>query len=163
MNVTLVHRGPAARLLPHAVAALLLAGCASGPYTTKILMQGSEQLNPTFDGASSAVNVRLFPIVDAAGFENASDDDLLQDPPKLPASSWLEPHVETVVYVGQSQALEIEIKPTVRFIGVLGLFNEEQGDHRALLSVDDIDDSKLVFDGFRFTIEPRGEGDEANG
>ena len=120
----------------------------------------SYDLQPGQNGKSSAENLKE--VSDDAG-DDASDDDLLQDPPKLPASSWLEPHVETVVYVGQSQALEIEIKPTVRFIGVLGLFNEEQGDHRALLSVDDIDDSKLVFDGFRFTIEPRGEGDEANG
>lgn len=135
------------------------AGCASGPWTAELLAVGGAGLNPTFDGKASAVNIRIVPLVDKAAFDNASDDDLRADPPKLPQGTWTPPHTEAVVYVGQRNRIAVEIKPGVRFVGVFGMFNEETGTRRQVLAVDDLDDRKLVFDAFSVQAAPRAKED----
>lgn len=140
---------------------LLGTACKSGPYQATLLVQGSEQLNPTFDGTPSAVGIRIIPLIDRAAFDAAKDEDLLATPqPNLAAQTWVPPHVETDVYIGQRRRVEIEIKPDVRFLGVIGLFNEQAGEHRRVLDVNEIGAKKLFFDGFSFDVQPRVAADD---
>ncbi|HEX5053722.1 MAG TPA: type VI secretion system lipoprotein TssJ [Planctomycetota bacterium] len=153
MNKTATHRSGG--LSPALALALLATACASGPYTAEVLAIGGKQLNPTFDKQPSAVNVRLFPLIDEAVFVQASDADLMQSPdPKLGQGTWVPPYKDVVVYVGQRDRIKIEIKPQVRFLGVLGLFNEDTGARRLVIDVKQLAEKKLVFDGFDVKAEP---------
>ena len=148
-------------MLPLAALALLVAAsaCASGPRRVELLAEGGAGLNPTFDGKPSAVNVRLFALLDRAAFDNASEQDLEQSPPQLTPTAWKPPHQEAVVYVGQKSWIELELAPEVRFVGVFGLFNEFTGDHKLVVPVEQAADEKLVLDGSAIKLAPRGEGD----
>jgi type VI secretion system VasD/TssJ family lipoprotein len=143
-------------LLPLAV----LGACAGGPYTTALMVEGSAQLNPTFDGAPSAVNIRVFPLIDRDAFANADAEALLATPPQLPQGTWVAPHKEASVYVGKRATIDVEIKPGVRFLGVLALFNEDTGQSRQVLEVGAIDEFTLVFDRFTCVTRPREDGDD---
>lgn len=140
-------------------ATLSLAACATGPRTVEVLAQGAAKLNPTFDGQPSAVNVRLFPLVAKEAFENATDQDLQADPPKLETTSWVAPHKEAVVYVGQRNWVPLELQPQVRFVGVLGLFNESTGTHRVVVEASKLASEKLVFEQFSIGLQPRAAED----
>jgi type VI secretion system VasD/TssJ family lipoprotein len=138
---------------------LLVAGCASGPYQAELLATGGAKLNPTLDDKPSAVNIRIVQMVDRQAFENASDDDLREDPPKLAQGTWVAPHKDDVVYVGQKNWIQVEIKPNVRFLGVLGIFNEGGAQQRQLLDVGELGAKKLVFDGYAIELMPRSAED----
>ncbi|MCB9877475.1 MAG: type VI secretion system lipoprotein TssJ [Planctomycetes bacterium] len=152
---SLRHRAPRAR---RTVVALLLAsfaaaGCASGPYDASLQFAGSSQLNPTSFGEPGAVTLRLFALKDAEAFRNASDDDLMAEKPQLAPTAWIEPHKEVTVYVDQVVDVKFEIKPEVRFVGVLGLFNKMTEKSRLVMSVDELDDHpKLQLDKFAITL-----------
>lgn len=153
---------PHIRLLP-ALAGLLTGllgtACASGPYTARLLTQGGPRLNPTFDDEPSAVNIRVLPLIDREAFDNAENDELEAEEPKLPANAWEPPHKEAVVYVGKQAMVEVTVKPKVKFLGIYGIFNEATGENRLVVSVDDIADKKLVFDNFAIQLQDRQEGD----
>ena len=153
------HLRRCARRAAAMAAMLLAAACASGPYTAEMLAEGGAQLNPTFDKQPSAVNVRVFRLIDRAAFDNANEADLRAEKPVLTAGAWVAPHGEHVVYVGQKSWIPVEIKPEVKFVGVFGLFNEDTGTHRRVLTIDELKAQKLVFDGFQIAVEPRGKGD----
>jgi type VI secretion system VasD/TssJ family lipoprotein len=138
---------------------LCLAACASGPYQAELLATGGEKLNPTLDDKPSAVNIRIVQMMDRQAFENASDDDLREDPPKLALGTWVAPHKDEVVYVGQKNWIQIEIKPNVRFLGVLGIFNEGGPQQRQLIDVAELGAKKLAFDGYAVELVARAEGD----
>ena len=50
--------------LPGLLLFAAFAGCAGGPYGTQLMVEGSKQLNPTLDGQPSAVNIRIFQLID---------------------------------------------------------------------------------------------------
>ena len=103
------------------VALLLTAGCSTAPYHTQLYLEGSVHLNPTIDNRPSAVNIRIFELIDREAFDQAQLDDLLALPPQLPQASWVQPVIESTVYVGRRQPLTIEIKTDeVRFLGIVG-------------------------------------------
>lgn len=142
-----------------AFACWLATACTSGPYAAELLAEGGAKLNPTFDDKPSAVNIRILPLKDKEAFANASLQDLRSDPPNLAAGTWVPPHKDEVVYVGQKNWIEIEVKPEVRYFGVYGLFNDESGTPRQVISTDELAGKKLVFDGFNITLIERGAGD----
>jgi type VI secretion system VasD/TssJ family lipoprotein len=137
----------------------LAGACASGPYAAELLAEGGAKLNPTFDDKPSAVNIRILPLKDKEAFTNASIQDLRSDPPNLAPGTWAPPHKDEIVYVGQKNWIEVEVKPDVRFFGVYGLFNDETGNQRQIVSVDELAGKKLVLDGFNITLTERGPGD----
>ena len=47
----------------------------------------------------------------------------------------------------------------MRFLGIFGLFNEQDGPYRQVLAVEAIDDNKVVFDKYTFEFKPKEEGD----
>lgn len=154
-----MNHSPRPRRHALAVGCLLAAACASGPYQAELLAVGAERLNPSFDQKPSAVNVRLVPLIDKDAFLNASDEDLRADPPKLPAGTWTPPHKDDVVYVGQKCWIELEIKPNVRYVGVIGTFQESHPNQRQLLEVGDLKKKKLMFADFGIEVATRESGD----
>ncbi|MBP8300985.1 MAG: type VI secretion system lipoprotein TssJ [Planctomycetes bacterium] len=137
----------------------IATACASGPYAAELLAEGGPKLNPTFDDKPSAVNIRILPLKDKEAFDNATLADLRSDPPNLAAGTWVPPHKDTIVYVGQKNWIEVEVKPEVRFFGIYGLFNDDSGTPRAVIGVDELAGKKLVLDGFQITLTERGTGD----
>jgi len=134
-------------------AATLFAACASGPYTTKLMVEGSDQLNPTFDEKPSAVPIRIVQLKDKQAFLSATEEELFGE--DLRKQSWVIAYQEGKVRVSLEREIEIEIQPEVRFLGIVGMFNETDGDWKAVIDCGDLDDKKLVFDGYRFSAEPR--------
>lgn len=146
-------RRPVRRTSAVLFAATLLGACASGPYTTKMVVEGGDQLNPTFDEKPSAVPIRIVQLKDKQAFLSATEEELFSD--DLKKQSWVIAYQEGKVRVSLERELEIEIQPDVRFLGVIGMFNETDGEWKAVLDVSDLDSKKLVFDGYRFSAEPR--------
>lgn len=133
--------------------ATLLAGCASGPYQTKLMVKGGDNLNPTFDSAPSKVNIRIVQLKSKNDFLDAKDEELRAD--GLKSKSWVVDCQEAKVRVGSEQELEVMIQPEVRFLGIVGLFNEFTSDWKTIVDVNTINDNKLVFDQYKLSTEPR--------
>lgn len=152
-------RRASVRFLAGLLAVALPTACASGPYQAEVLAVGAAKLNPTFDQKPSAVNIRLVALQDKDAFLNASDADLRADPPKLPSGTWTPPHKDDVVYVDQKCWIDFEIKPGVRYVGVVGMFNEEHPNQRLLLEVGELKKKKLVFADFAVALADRESGD----
>jgi len=166
MNASHVPRRPAcAPLLASLALTALAAGCASGPYKTALQVQSTKQLNLTFDEKPSSVNIRVFQLIDQGPFLDTgrTTAELFSDDPGLPAQTWVQPVVDADVYIDSTADIEIEIKPKVRFLGIVAVFNEQDGESRVLLPVDDIDDKKLFFDRYSLSVRDRDDDGATEG
>lgn len=133
--------------------ATLLAACSSGPYKTRLMVTGGDRLNPTFDDQPSAVPIRIVQLKDKQAFLSATEEELFGE--DLKKQSWVIAYQEGKVRVSLEREIEIEIQPEVRFLGIVGMFNETDGEWKAVIDCNDLDEQKLVFDGYRFSAEPR--------
>ena len=136
-----------------ACTATLLASCASGPYAAKLFVEGGEQLNPTFDSLPSSVNIRIVQLKKKDAFESATDAELFS--PDLKKQPWVVSYQEAKVRVGLMREVEITIQPEVLFLGIVGMFNETDGEWRSVIDVSTLDSNKLVFNEYKFSAEPR--------
>jgi len=130
-----------------------LTSCTSGPYATNLMVVGGEDLNKTFNDKPSAVNLRILQLKKKDVFESATDAELRS--PKLKEATWHESYSEAKVRVGKTREIEITIQPEVLFLGIVGLFNEKEGNWRAVIDVGSLSSDKLVFDKYAFSKEPR--------
>lgn len=137
---------------------ILFAGCASGPEQYHVHCIGDKDLNQTLDGSSSAVTAFLYQVKDKSAWDQADMNDLLNPPPSVPPTSpWAAPPKECLVYTGQKAVIDIMIEPSALFLGVVGLFNEDKGASKQLLSRDEIDDKTISFKDYAITIVAREE------
>lgn len=137
------------------LAAFSMASCTSGPYASNLMVVGGEDLNKTFNDKPSAVNIRILQLKKKDVFESATDAELRS--PKLKDATWLESYSEAKVRVGKTREIEITIQPEVLFLGIVGLFNEKEGNWRAVIDIDTLSSDKLVFDKYAFSAEPRDQ------
>jgi len=117
------------------------------------MVQGGDHLNPTVDTKPSSVNIRIVQLKKKDAFESASDDELFS--PDLKKQPWVVSYQEAKVRVGLEREVEIVIQPEVLFLGIVGVFNETDGEWRKVIDVDTLADSKLVFNEYKFSAEPR--------
>ena len=153
MHTSRAFRRPRRRPSAVLLASCAFAACASGPYSTTLLVAGGDALNPTFDAQPSAVPIRIVQLKDAQAFLSATEAELFDD--DLRKQSWVVAYQEGKVRVSLEREIAIEIQPEVRFLGIIGMFNETDGEWKAVVDVADIESKKLVFDGYRFSAEPR--------
>tara|TARA_R110002072_G_scaffold46591_10_gene129234 strand:+ start:275388 stop:275846 length:459 start_codon:yes stop_codon:yes gene_type:complete len=140
-------------LLSLAFVAATLAGCQSGPYEAMLLVQGGENLNKTADSKPSSVSIRILQLKKKDDFESATDEELFaKDLKKQP---WVVSYKEAKVRVGIERELDVVIQPEVKFLGVVAMFNEVDGQWRSVIDVDTLAANKLVFDEYEFSAEPR--------
>lgn len=133
-------------------ASTVLAACASGPYEAKLVVAGGDGLNPTFDEKPSAVPIRIVQLKDKQAFLSATEEELFGD--DLKKQPWVLAYQEGKVRVSLEREIDLEIQPEVRFLGIVGMFNETDGEWKAVLDVNDLGSRKLLFDGYRFSSEP---------
>lgn len=141
------------RFLSIALAASLLTGCTATPYDAKLIVQGGDMLNPTFDSKPSSVNIRIVQVKQKDAFESASDQELFS--PDLKTKPWVIAYQEAKVRVGMEREVDIVIQPEVLYLGIVGMFNETDGEWRSVIGVDQLKTDKLVFNEYKFSAEPR--------
>ncbi|MFT4542031.1 MAG: type VI secretion system VasD/TssJ family lipoprotein [Planctomycetota bacterium] len=149
------HRIPSTLYLLSLALAATLASCASGPYQTTLHVQGGEKLNPTFNNEPSSVNIRIVQMKDREAFDNATEEQLLsEDLTDRAKNPWVIALQDATVRVALPGELPVAIKADVRFVGIVGMFNESNGQWRAVLDVDTLNNVRLVFDNYAFSSEP---------
>lgn len=148
-------RGLCLRVLLICLPALIATSCQSGPYPATLLAQGGTDLNKTFNNEPSAVNIRILQLKKRDVFDSATDAELksadLKDKP------WVTSYSEAKVRVGKAREIEVMVQPEVLFLGIVGLFNEKDGDWRTVIDIDTLSSDKLVFDKYALSVQPREE------
>jgi type VI secretion system VasD/TssJ family lipoprotein len=126
-----------------------LAGCASGPPTYTVYLKGEQDLNRNSSDKSTPVNVRIYQLTDNSYFDAADFDSLWEDDAEALADTVVDV-TECVVTTAQDEsALVLASQEEVRFIGVVGLFNRQDGPSKQSCPVDEIDDWRFSFVNFR--------------
>ena len=135
--------------------AVLLAACASGPTSRTVYLLGEEALNANGEGKYTPVNVRVFQLTDRARFEEADFDSLWRNDPEVLGDSL----VETVGAVVTTAPEQVEVPlvsgPSVRFVGIVALFNREGGLWRRCVAVDEVEDWLFRFREYQILQEER--------
>ena len=101
------------------------------------------------------MNIRILQMKKRDVFDSATDAELksadLKDKP------WVTSYSEAKVRVGKAREIEVMVQPEVLFLGIVGLFNEKDGDWRTVIDIDTLSSDKLVFDKYALSVQPREE------
>jgi len=108
-----------------AVAAMLLAGCASAPKPTLVsaTLQASITVNPDARKRASPLVVRVYELKSAAAFE-AADFVSLFERDQLTLAAEMAAREEFVLRPGETKPWEKSVAPDVKFIGVMAAFRD---------------------------------------
>ena len=142
----------AARIAPLVV--LLVASCAGGPAEHTLYFLGDEELNPNSSGTYTPVNVRVYRLTDKAKFEDANFDALWRDEPAVLGDTLVGVPVGAVITTTPEE-IQLITGESVQFIGIVGLFNREQGPWKICVAVDEVEDWRFRFREYQILQEAR--------
>jgi type VI secretion system protein VasD len=124
-------------LLLLACAALLATACGHKPPVLTINLRGDAVLNPDPGGASLPVVVYLYQLKGRDKFEQADFRALWKSPGDALGGDLVEGQ-EITLRPGEAREIQVQRNLDTRFIGVVALFREPEGDRwRRVLALDE--------------------------
>ena len=140
------HRRAPSPVSTAALLALLCiaSACASGPRPLSLWVESTADLNKTIDKQASSVPIRIFQLIDREGFDSATGIDLLGEAPQVGQVTWSDHDV----FIARRDWIQLEIKPKVCYLGIVGDFNGEGQKQREVMPIESLDISKLSFDQY---------------
>jgi type VI secretion system protein VasD len=137
-----------------AVAALLVAGCASAPKPTEItgLLQASANINPSVSKRASPLLVRVYELKSTTAFNSADFVSLYQrDAAELGAE--MVAREEFVLNPGDSRPLTKTAAPETRFVGVLAAFRDlDHAKWRSVVAIQPGQKQRLVISAEELSV-----------
>ena len=146
MNIT-------ARIAPLVV--LLVASCASGPAEHTLYFLGEEALNPNSSGTNTPVNVRVYQLTDKTKFQDANFDALWRQESAVLGDTLVDAVGAVITTTPDEIQFPLIIGETVHYIGIVGLFNREQGPWKMCVAVDEVEDWRFRFREYQILQEKR--------
>jgi type VI secretion system protein VasD len=117
--------------------ALLATACAHKPPVLSINLRGDAVLNPDPSGASLPVVVRLYQLKRRDKFEQADFRALWKSPGDALGGDLVESQ-EIILRPGEARQIQVQRNLDTRFLGVVALFREPEGDRwRRVLALDE--------------------------
>lgn len=118
------------------IATLTLAGCGHKPPVLKVNLRGDAVLNPDAGGASLPVVVYLHQLKRRDKFEAAEFRALWKSPADALGNELVESQ-ELTLRPGEERQIDVQRNLDTRFLGVVALFREPEGDRwRRVLPLD---------------------------
>jgi type VI secretion system protein VasD len=127
----------------------VLVGCASGPDTYTIRVKGEPSLNLNSQGDSTPVNMRIYQLLDRSGFEAADFDSLWEGGEEVLTGGVVEVTEHVVTTTQDMTDIVLVASEEVRFIGIVGLFNQQGESWRVCIPVEEVGDWLFSFQGFQ--------------